>query len=118
LDFEASWQDLSDKAIDWILNLLVVAPQLNVLRPATAIIRKLVRSGLQSGVKKNNKGKSKVGALERNGGADRLGFDEIWERMRGIPGGEDGRHEGVQGLFGVLVKRLEGTGDLELVSQR
>jgi engulfment/cell motility protein 1 len=46
-----------------------------------------------------------------------FGFGRVWARMAVLHTEEEGQ-SGAAGLFKVVVKRLEGTGDLELVAQR
>nr|XP_031861447.1 uncharacterized protein CI109_003051 [Kwoniella shandongensis]KAA5528519.1 hypothetical protein CI109_003051 [Kwoniella shandongensis] len=145
LEFESGWGDLSDTLIDQILHLLITASQTNILRPATAIIRKLVISSPQLAPETNphiagmklpvtpygavrkdrkskGKGKEKLGEDES---VNQYGFDRVYGRIKamGIVGGHDEEgHDGqtlgaVEYLFKVVTKRLEGTGDLELVAQ-
>jgi engulfment/cell motility protein 1 len=97
-----------------------------VLRPATAIIRKLVISSPQTDGKGNGKAKGRANSLETSSalpaheelGGDRFGFDRVWKRMEQVEASVEGGKRGTEGLLGVIVKRLEGTGDLELVAQR
>ena len=121
LEFEAAWNDLSDTLIDRVLALLVSAPQPNVLRPATAIIRKLVISASQFASSTRSKGKNKA---RDDAGTDMatqsrvgFGFDRIWRRMQNAVLSEEGP-KGAIGVLKVISKRLEGAGDLELVAQR
>jgi engulfment/cell motility protein 1 len=117
---------LTDNVIDRILHLLIIAPQLNVLRPCTAIVRKLIVSSPQVNGKKKDKGKGKGKPLpfvmedgrRTTVEADRFGFDRMWQRMSGVGRDEEGVRGGQEGLLSVVVKRLEGTSDLELVAQR
>ncbi|WWC91077.1 uncharacterized protein L201_006018 [Kwoniella dendrophila CBS 6074] len=150
LEFESGWGDLSDLFIDRILNLLITSSQPNVLRPATAIIRKLVISSPQLSsssnnrdgkaglklpvtpygqIKKDRKGKSKETSSYNNSNnsndtrdpekIDQYGFDRIYSRIKGIIAESESTQgiDGVELFFKVIVKRLEGTGDLELVAQ-
>lgn len=133
LEFESGWGDLSDTFIDRVLSLLMSATQPNILRPATAITRKLVISSpqLQTSIsaqattpfhgkgkgKDKGKGKERVTAEES---VNRYGFDRVYARMEAV-GSQMEEDNGMAGralLFRVIVKRLESAGDLELVSQR
>ena len=113
-----------------MLHQLISASQPNVLRPATAIVRKLVisspqvnkvRKRAESKAKDKGKGKEKEGAIDvREPLASPMvqyGFDKIYMRMEGVQVPGDG-DDGAFGIFRIVVKRLEGTGDLELVAQR
>jgi hypothetical protein len=119
LEFESSWSDLTDLFVDQILHIVVYNSQPNILRPATAIIRKLVISTSQvdTGVR-DRKGKGKAGAKPKNEATfdNPFGFDRIFKRMK--HNDIEGSSNGAAGLFKVVTKRLEGTGDLELVAQR
>ncbi|KAK6906154.1 hypothetical protein I203_100138 [Kwoniella mangroviensis CBS 8507] len=140
LEFESGWGDLSDTFIDRILNIVITATQPNILRPSTAIIRKLVISSPQLSsngnnnnipgmklpstpygqTKKDRKGKAKEQSNGNgNGNSDGYGFDRIYSRIKRLVPDNEGNHgfNGVELFFKVVVKRLEGTGDLELVAQ-
>ncbi|WRT69192.1 uncharacterized protein IL334_006176 [Kwoniella shivajii] len=137
LEFESGWGDLSDNFIDRILQVLITASQPNILRPATAIIRKLVISSPQlkdnkpglkmpvtpyGQIKKDRKGKGKDKDFNDKDNRDpdkvnQYGFDRVYGRIKGIIGEDDDGHNGVELLFKIVVRRLEGTGDLELVAQ-
>ncbi|WWC63902.1 uncharacterized protein I303_106507 [Kwoniella dejecticola CBS 10117] len=140
LEFESGWGDLSDQFIDRILYLVITASQPNILRPATAIIRKLVISSPQLNSKDNNLAglkmpvtpygqikKDRKGKSKEVTQVNQYGFDRVYNRIKYVIG-DDGRygnghgneHRGISGVelfFKVVVKRLEGTGDLELVAQ-
>ncbi|RSH95186.1 hypothetical protein EHS25_000272 [Saitozyma podzolica] len=128
LEYEASWTDLTTRFIDRMLALLIHATQPNVLRPTTAIVRKLVISPSQvrgegSGWKSPalsslNKGKGKGREDEVN--TPDLGIDAVFARMEELEregGSATEGQEGPERVFRVVAKRLEGTGDLELVAQ-
>jgi hypothetical protein len=92
------------------------------LRPATAIIRKFVISaphlrsppGKPIQTPSRRKGKEKAEGPEE---VDRrFGFDAIWRRMEGIGAGLEGEGNEMERAWRVVVKRMEGTGDLELVA--
>lgn len=137
---------MTEAFVDRVLHLLVSAGQPNVIRPATAIVRKLVISSPHfSGdihnpkspgpkIKRKNKGKEK----EQDKGTpattyslvmsptpgqeqplNHYGFERIFVRMCLVGETLDGE-EGSAGerFFRIVIKRLEGTGDLELVAQR
>ncbi|WWC72975.1 uncharacterized protein I206_106939 [Kwoniella pini CBS 10737] len=134
LEFESGWGELSDQFIDRMLNLVITASQPNVLKPATAIIRKLVISSPQLNAKDNNLAglkmpvtpygqtkKDRKGKSKEVTQVNQYGFDRIYNRIKYVVGDDDGTdHRGISGVelfFKVVVKRLEGTGDLELVAQ-
>ena len=110
-----------------MLALLTSSSQTNILRPATAIIRKLVASSPQSvgkGVANRipkassiGKGKEKAENTEGVGGA-RCGFDQVYKRMEAMGPASVNGVSGARRVLTVVVKRLEGTGDLELVAGR
>ncbi|KAK8844114.1 hypothetical protein IAR55_006908 [Kwoniella newhampshirensis] len=144
LEFESGWGYLSDTFIDQILSLLITASHPNVLRPATAICRRLVISsphlvleskpniaGLKMPVtpygtvrkdqRSRGKGKERSGDEES---VNQYGFDRVYGSIKGmgIVAPSEDSHEvqtsgAVEYFFKVVVKRLEGTGDLELVAQ-
>lgn len=143
LEFEPAWTALTDAFVDRVLSLLVSSSQPNVLRPATAIVRKLVVasphfSGESANPKspgskiKNRKSKGKDKALpitsntvtsaatqDNEAITDQYGFERSFIRMCLIGEtieGDEG--SGGERFFRVIVKRLESTGDLELVAQR
>jgi hypothetical protein len=139
---------LTDAFVDRVLQLLISAGQPNVIRPATAIVRKLVissphfsgdlRNPKSPGPKiKNRKSKGKgkekeegtpttTNSLLMSPNANRsdqsgsqYGFEPIFLRMCLVGETIDGEEgNGGERFFRVIVKRLEGTGDLELVAQR
>ncbi|ALO68970.1 hypothetical protein CNF00450 [Cryptococcus deneoformans JEC21] len=160
LEYESAWADLTDTFITRILLLLIYATQPNVLRPATAIIRKLVISRLSSSHHDNppellisastkapglkpglgpgprhdviggkNRAKRKSRELtpaekdqhHHYKGHSLYGFDKLYiliKQLNIVSSGEDeGSVANAEYLFKILVKRLEGTGDLELVAQ-
>ena len=144
LEFESAYPDISNDLVDRVLHFLVTAAQPNVLRPSSAIIRKLVQphsskvstttpsdATTQAGASGDGtsgkgyatpgvgpawKGKGKVtGATE----PPIWGFDRIWSRLQSVgSGNESSEVEGAEGVLRVVVKRIEGAGDLELVAQR
>lgn len=140
LEYEAAWSDLTDTLIERILHQLIDSPAPNVLRPATAITRKLIISsphfsgdpsnprGLATPAKaksKKNKGKERVPPTATPGvvpeptedALQRYGFDSVYARMRAVGDELEGEGEAVERFLRVVVKRLESTGDLELVGQ-
>lgn len=119
LEFEAVWADLDDTLIDRLLVILVTVQQTNVLRPATAIIRKLVISSPRLDQRAKVKGKGRVteGVSTDTGVKNWFGFDRVWTSMQVLDVSVEGPRS-ASGVFKVLSKRLEGTGDLELVAQK
>jgi hypothetical protein len=139
---------LTDAFVDRVLHLLVSAGQPNVIRPATAIVRKLVISSPHfSGdlhnpkspgqkLRRKSKGKEKEKASDKGTPAtthsllmsptlgqeqsvNYYGFEKIYMRMCLVGDTLDGEEgSGGERFFRIIVKRLEGTGDLELVAQR
>lgn len=95
--------------------MVVSAPQPNVLKPATAIIRKIVISSKTFEKNEQIKGKGKE-REHPNTASEAYGFERVWDRLRLVKIG-DGIH-GVLETLRIISKRLEGTGDLELVAQR
>lgn len=143
LEFEPAWASLTDAFVDRVLSLLVSNSQPNVLRPATAIVRKLVVasphfSGELANPKapgskvKNRKSKGKEKALTSTPNTvvsdsthlnetmiNQYGFEKTYMRMCLVGETLDGEEgSGGERFFRILVKRLESTGDLELVAQR
>ena len=143
LEFEPAWATLTDPFVDRVLALLVSNSQTNVLRPATAIVRKLVVasphfSGDISNPKapgskirnRKSKGKEKAILGTPNSMAldqetvtevinNRYGFEKMFTHMCMIGETLDGDEgSGGERFFRIIVKRLESTGDLELVAQR
>ena len=122
LEFEAPWQDLGNIFVARILALLVSQAQPNVLRPATAIARKLVIGSSNGPSDRKGKGKAKAKGKEREHGEAtfQFGFDRLYLALKDY--GETLQDEhggtGAEKAMRVLVHRLEGTGDLELVAQR
>ncbi|OXG40065.1 hypothetical protein C359_03987 [Cryptococcus neoformans Bt120] len=161
LECESAWADLTDAFITRILLLLIHATQPNVLRPATAIIRKLVISHpspshrdnpaellLSASIKApglkpvlgpgprhdviggKNRAKRKSRELtppekeqpHHYKGHSLYGFDKVYTLIKQLNivssgANDEGSVANAEYLFKILVKRLEGTGDLELVAQ-
>lgn len=136
MEFEAGWNDISIPFIDRILTLLATSTSPNILRPATAITRKFVHSAphLQNadmyatpGARdKKRRGQTKGKEREilsysnLSGADEKFGFEAVWARMGAVGQmieGDDGESE-QEIVFRNILKRLEGTGDLELVSLR
>ena len=127
LEFESSWPDLNDKIVDKCLHLLLSASQPNILRPATAIIHKLVMASPESRrlqVQLTGKGKAKETDPIEEDTQEKpssllLGFEKVFARIQAMGFAEQGSGSGgAPGFLKVITKRLEGTGDLELVAQR
>ena len=100
---------------------MISAGQPNVLRPATAILRKLVISSQQLVKRSKAKGKGRVRDGRDEGvvvdDTAYFGFSRVWARMQIAQSPTDGII-GSEGVLRVIAKRLEGAGDLELVAQR
>ena len=134
---------MTDPFVDRVLTLLVSNSQTNVLRPATAIARKLIVasphfSGEVSNPKapgskirnRKSKGKEKAMLGTPNSMAldqevitevinNRYGFEKMFTQMCMVGEMLDGDEgSGGERFFRIIVKRLESTGDLELVAQR
>lgn len=112
-----------------MLALLIHATQPNVLRPTTAIVRKLVISPSQARGEGSGWKSPALSSLSKGKGKGRedepntpdLGFDAVFARMEELEregGSGTAGQEGPERVFRVVAKRLEGTGDLELVAQR
>ncbi|ORX39155.1 hypothetical protein BD324DRAFT_618673 [Kockovaella imperatae] len=121
LEFESGWEDLTDEFINRVLHLLISGTQPNILRPTTAIVRKLIISSPQVDIarqrahlraRSKGKGKEKETPEPPTSPLIQYGFDKVFLRMEGVES-----TDGAMGVFRVVVKRLEGTGDLELVAQ-
>jgi engulfment/cell motility protein 1 len=103
---------------------MVSPAQPNILRPSTAIIRKLVIASpptFAPGPAHAAKGKKK--ASNESAEQDTVlvyGFDRVYPRLALVGDGiEDSNSTSGPGRFlKVILKRLEGTGDLELAAQR
>ncbi|KIR28517.1 hypothetical protein I309_02441 [Cryptococcus deuterogattii LA55] len=161
LEYESAWTDLTDTFITRILLLLIYATQPNVLRPATAIVRKLVTSlplsshhdnqpesslsastkapGLKPGLGPEPRhdvigGKTRAKRRSReltlaekdrqhhHQGHPSYGFDKVYtliKQLNIVSSGEDneGSVTNAEYYLKILVKRLESTGDLELVAE-
>lgn len=132
MDLETGWGDISDALIDRILCIMMDASLPNVLRPATTIVKKLVLSGprisgdpagLMPLTPYGKRGKAKAKGTDRVADPEDVrvyGFGRIYARMEAIggPDGVDGDPGGAHAMLKVVLKRLEGPGDLELVAQR
>nr|ODO03704.1 hypothetical protein L204_00040 [Cryptococcus depauperatus CBS 7855] len=145
LEFESGWSELTDPFILRLLNILISSSQPNILRPATAILRKLAISTPPTqaiaGTGDNGTGVSSRQGYFLNGGKDRerskgrrkdkekgkderrcYGFDKIYTLIKSLDLvhiGEDDENAiaNAEFVFKILIKRLEGTGDLELVAE-
>ncbi|WVO22443.1 uncharacterized protein IAS62_003773 [Cryptococcus decagattii] len=123
LEYESAWADLTDTFITRILLLLIYATQPNVLRPATAIVRKLVTS-LPLSSHHNNQPEFSLSASTKAPGFmpglgpglrhDVIGGSTI---IKVIREDDEGSVTNVEYFLKILVKRLESTGDLELVAE-
>ena len=154
LEYEASWSDITLALVDRIIMWITTSTAPNILRPATAILRKIFMSTLPasslsqaavaSGSSRLDKGKGTVtSAASSSDGllagheALRFGFSDLCERIEHVGSGLHGASgaggvpelgpirqggltsgSGATHVWKVVVKRLEGTGDLELVAQR
>lgn len=68
-------------------------------------------------VKGRNKGKGRERANEPDS-PRKYGYGRFLERMRRLEADQENGVKGISRFFGVVVKRLEGTGDLEVVAER
>lgn len=129
LEYDAAWPELSEISLERLLNILATATHANVLRPATAVVRRLVeepRIGESSRAANmssaylspksapyGSKGKGRDDA----GVSNAFGFERVWQAMGTFQAGLEGS-KAAEGILTIVVSRLEGQGDLELVSQR
>lgn len=72
---------------------------------------------------KKGKARALAGIVRNDGseGVGRFGFEMLWYRITDVGGRLDASATGASGaerVWKVVVRRLEGTGDLELVAQR
>lgn len=144
LEYEASWTDITLAFVDRIIMWISSSTAPNILRPATAILRKIFMSTLSASSLSQlptaggaTIGKGKARASTPTGQeALRFGFEDMCARiehvgmeLQGGAGGNGGAgvsemgsmrtlKGGAEYVWRVVVKRLEGTGDLELVAQR
>lgn len=116
MDYDNGWGDFTDDLIDRVLHVLATSVTPNIVRPATVVVRKLILASPKPG--SNAKGKQRA----REGDAvNNYGFDRVFARIVAV--GEkllDEQHRSgpVERFFRAIVKRLEGTRDLELSAQR
>ena len=108
-----------------MLVLLLSTSQTNILRPATSILQKLIISSIQSNGEaaalRTPKARIKGKGKEKTTFPDslhRYSFDQMFRQMGTMGLDEATGMRGVARIMAVLAKRLEGTGDLELVAQR
>ncbi|KAL7421273.1 hypothetical protein Q5752_004158 [Cryptotrichosporon argae] len=121
MEFEHGWSDFTDDFIDRIILVLASPSAPNILRPATIILRKLVIASPSAqqteggGSTYTRKGK----ARDVEEGINSYGFERVYSRVRvvgnKVPDEQGGT--GPEKVFRCIVKRLEGTRDLELVAQ-
>lgn len=113
MDYDNGWGDFTDDLIDRVLLVLATSVTPNIVRPATVVIRKLILASPKGTSK--GKGKAREGDAVNN-----YGFDRVFARIAAV--GErvpdDHRSGPVERFFRPIVKRLEGTRDLELSAQR
>lgn len=78
---------------------------------------------VSSSANANVKGKGKEQAKSKDvrneeGSVNVYGFDRVYSRMKFVGYGNDNVGKDVEGLMKIVLKRLEGGGDLELAAQR
>ncbi|RXK38189.1 hypothetical protein M231_04563 [Tremella mesenterica] len=133
LEYEAPWLHLTDAFVHRVVSLLITSTAPNIIRPATAIVRKLVIGSAKNIVTNSantgtlvghpgypsRKGKEKEKKSKDVKGAGQYGFDRVWPVIQKVGEGilSDHGGSGAERVFRVMVGRLESTGDLELVAQ-
>jgi len=68
--------------------------------------------------KGKGKAKANIAVEDPDDAVTRFGFDKVFERMDHVPEDIESHMEGLERVLNSIIKRLEGTGDLELVAQR
>lgn len=116
MEYDNGWGDLSDDFIDRIIIILASSSVPNIVRPATVILRKLIVAS-PKGYGSSSKGKNKA---RENEAINQYGFDRVFARICEVGHKVPDEHSGPSAdrVFRPIIKRLEGTRDLELVAQR
>lgn len=114
MDYDNGWGDFGDDFIDRVLIILASSSAPNIVRPATVIVRKLITAS-----PKSHSGKGKQRATQRDA-VNNYGFDRVFARILtiGHQAPDDQGSSSAERIFRPIVKRLEGTRDLELSAQR
>lgn len=112
MDYDNGWGEFSDNFIDRVLVILASSSAPNVVRPATVIVRKLITAS-----PKSHTGKGKQRAQRDS--VNNYGFDRVFARILAIGHKAPDEHGSspAERIFRPIVKRLEGTRDLELSAQ-
>jgi hypothetical protein len=113
MDYDNGWGEFTDDFIDRVLIVLACSSAPNVVRPATVIVRKLITAS-----PKSHSGKGKQRAQQRDA-VNNYGFDRVFARILAIGHKAPDEHGSgpAERIFRPIVKRLEGTRDLELSAQ-
>ncbi|GMK55300.1 hypothetical protein CspeluHIS016_0203560 [Cutaneotrichosporon spelunceum] len=113
MDYDNGWGEFTDDFIDRILIILASSSAPNIVRPATVIVRKLITAS-----PKGHSGKGKQRAPSRDA-VNNYGFDRVFARILVIGHKAPDEHGSspAERIFKPIVKRLEGTRDLELSAQ-
>lgn len=113
MEYETGWADFSDKFIDRVIYVLASSSAPNIVRPATVIVRKLVIASPKT--HGSHKGKAKA---RESDAVNVYGFDRIYTRINEVDYQDGHAGPAAERIFRPIVKRLEGTRDLEVVAQR
>ncbi|TXT13206.1 hypothetical protein VHUM_01607 [Vanrija humicola] len=112
MEYETGWADFSDKFIDRVIYVLASSSAPNIVRPATVILRKLVIASPKT--HGSHKGKAKA---RESDAVNVYGFDRIYSRINEVDYQDGHAGPAAERIFRPIVKRLEGTRDLEVVAQ-
>ena len=115
MEYDNGWGDFSDDFIDRIIIILASSNVPNIVRPATVIVRKLIVASPKA-YGGSSKGKHKA---RENEAINQYGFDRVFARICEVGHKVPDDHGGAPAdrVFRPIIKRLEGTRDLELVAQ-
>jgi hypothetical protein len=115
MEYDNGWGDFSDEFIDRIIIILASSSVPNIVRPATVIVRKLIVASPKA-ASGSAKGKQKA---RENEAINQYGFDRVFNRICEVGHKVPDDHGGspADRVFRPIIKRLEGTRDLELVAQ-
>jgi hypothetical protein len=115
MEYDDGWGDFSDDFIDRVIVILASSNVPNIIRPATVIVRKLIVASPKA-FSGSSKGKHKA---RENEAINHYGFDRVFSRICEIGHKVPDEQAGAPAdrVFRPIIKRLEGTRDLELVAQ-